>query len=115
VCGHTFSGCDVCDTCCHSWLKPVDICNGCVQDECTSGRHPGCCVSFECDATSGQCNRAFRATGAFLNRSACEEGCQVPAVACTGSSSNLDQADCFNWISTVRSSPYFAKANPPAC
>jgi hypothetical protein len=39
----------------------------------------------------------------------------VPAIACTGSSSNLDQADCFNWVSTVRSSAYFAKANPPAC
>jgi hypothetical protein len=39
----------------------------------------------------------------------------VPAVACTGSSSNLDQADCSNWISTVRSSAYFAKANPPVC
>jgi hypothetical protein len=37
----------------------------------------------------------------------------VPAVVCTGSSSNLVHADCFNWISTVRSSPYFAKANPP--
>jgi Leucine-rich repeat (LRR) protein len=51
----------------------------------------------------------------MVNRSACEEGCQVPAVACTGSSSNLVHADCFNWISTVRSSSYFAKANPPAC
>jgi hypothetical protein len=39
----------------------------------------------------------------------------VPAAICTGSSSNLDQADCFNWISTVRSSAYFAKANPPVC
>jgi Leucine-rich repeat (LRR) protein len=39
----------------------------------------------------------------------------VPAVICTGSSSNLDKTDCFNWISTVRSSAYFAKANPPAC
>jgi hypothetical protein len=73
VCGHTFSGCDVCDTCCHIWLKPVDICDGCVQDECTSGRHPDCCVSFECDATSGQCKRAFSTTGAYPNRSACEK------------------------------------------
>jgi hypothetical protein len=39
----------------------------------------------------------------------------VPAAICTGSSSNLDHADCFNWILTVRSSAYFAKANPPAC
>jgi Leucine-rich repeat (LRR) protein len=39
----------------------------------------------------------------------------VPAVVCTGSSSDLDQADCSNWISTVRSSAYFTKANPPAC
>jgi hypothetical protein len=114
VCGHTFSGCDVCDTCCHSWLKPIAICDGCVQDECTSGRHPDCCVSFDCDATNGQCKRAFRATGAYPNRSACEEGWQVPAVVCTGSSSNLTQADCSNWVSTVRSSAYFAKASPPA-
>ena len=42
---------------CKSWLKPVDICDGCVRDECTSGRQPGCCVSFECDATNGQCIR----------------------------------------------------------
>jgi hypothetical protein len=39
----------------------------------------------------------------------------VPAVVCTGSSSNLDQADCANWVAAVRSSAYFAKANPPAC
>ena len=96
-------------------MKPIDICDGCVQDECTSGRHPDCCASFDCDAANGQCKRAFRATGAFPNRSACEEGCQVPAVVCTGSSSNLDQADCANWVAAVRSSAYFAKANPPAC
>ena len=69
VCGHTFSGCDVCNTCCHSWLNTSDSCDGCVQDECTSGRGPDCCVSFYCDATNGQCKRAFRATGAYPNRS----------------------------------------------
>jgi hypothetical protein len=67
----------VCDTCCHSWLKPIDICDGCVQDECASGCHPDCCVSFECDATSGQCKRAFSTTGAYPNRSACEETCKA--------------------------------------
>jgi hypothetical protein len=39
----------------------------------------------------------------------------VPAVVCIGSSSNLDPVDCANWATTVRSSSYFAKANPPAC
>jgi hypothetical protein len=39
----------------------------------------------------------------------------VPAVVCTGSSADLDQADCSNWVSIVRSSPYFAKATSPAC
>jgi hypothetical protein len=115
LCGHTFSGCDVCDTCCHSWLKPVGICDGCVEDECTSGRQPDCCVSFECDVPNGQCKRAFSTTGLYPNRSACEEACQVPAVVCTGNSSDLAHADCFNWVSIVRSSAYFAKATPPAC
>jgi Leucine-rich repeat (LRR) protein len=39
----------------------------------------------------------------------------VPAVVCTGTSSNLAQSDCSNWALTVRSSVYFAKASPPAC
>jgi hypothetical protein len=99
VCGHTFSGCDVCDTCCHSWLKPVDICDGCVQDECTSGRHPDCCVSFDCDIANGQCKRAFRATGAYPNSSACEKACSAPASVCTGSSADLASADCNAWRS----------------
>jgi hypothetical protein len=100
VCNHTFTGCDVCDTCCEPWLKSVDSCDGCVQDECASGRHLDCCVSFYCDLPNGQCKRAFSTTGAYPNRSTCEAGCQVPAVICTGSSSDLDQADCSNWVST---------------
>jgi hypothetical protein len=78
VCGHTFSGCDVCDTCCHLWLKPIGLCDGCVQDECTSGRHLDCCVSFDCDATNGQCKRAYRSTGAYQNLSSCERACKPP-------------------------------------
>jgi hypothetical protein len=73
VCGHTFTGCDVCDTCCKSWLKPVDSCNACVKDECASGRHPDCCVSFEC--VNGQCQRAYLATGVYPNMTACEKAC----------------------------------------
>jgi hypothetical protein len=76
VCNHTFTGCDVCDTCCHPWLKPVDICNGCVEDECTSGRHPDCCVSFEC--LNGQCQRAYLATGSYPTMAACEKVCKAP-------------------------------------
>jgi hypothetical protein len=108
VCNHTFAGCDVCDTCCHSWLKPVDICDGCVQDECTSGRHPDCCVSFEC-GTNGRCTRAFRATGAYPTLAACEEACKAPSIVCTGSSANLSTADCSAWLTTIRASPYFAQ------
>jgi hypothetical protein len=99
ACNHTFTGCDVCDTCCKSWLKPVDICDGCVKDECTSGRHPDCCVSFRCDALTGQCIRAFRATGAYPNMSACEKACSAPSGVCTGSSVDLVSNDCNAWRS----------------
>jgi hypothetical protein len=78
-------------------LNTSDSCDGCVQDECTSGRHPDCCVSFECDEWHGQCKRAFSTTGAYPNRSSCEKVCQVPAVVCTGSSSDLAHADCSAW------------------
>jgi hypothetical protein len=78
-------------------LKPVDICDGCVQDECTSGRHPDCCVSFECDVPNGQCKRAFSTTGAYPNRSACVRACEAPPKACTGSSKNLTSGDCIAW------------------
>jgi hypothetical protein len=115
VCNHSFTGCDVCDTCCKSWLKPVDICNGCVSDECTSGRHLDCCVSFGCDVTNGQCKRAFRSTGAYPNISECEKSCKAPVPICIGSSANLTSSDCVAWVTAVRSSPYFAQANPPAC
>jgi hypothetical protein len=99
ACNHTFTGCDICDTCCKSWLKPVDICDGCVKDECTSGRHPDCCVSFRCDALTGQCIRAFRATGAYPNMSACEKACSAPSGVCTGSSVDLVSNDCNAWRS----------------
>jgi Leucine-rich repeat (LRR) protein len=36
-------------------------------------------------------------------------------VTCVGASAELDGNDCAAWVTTVRSSPYFAKANPPAC
>jgi hypothetical protein len=85
----------VCDTCCHSWLKPIDICDGCVQDECASGRGPpDCCVSFEC--VDGQCQRAYRATGTYPNMSACMMACEAPSV-CTGSSVNLTSGNCIAW------------------
>jgi hypothetical protein len=73
VCGHKYTICDVCTTCCHEWLKPQSICDGCVADECTSGRDPDCCVSFQC--VDGKCQRAFRATGNYPSLIACEETC----------------------------------------
>jgi hypothetical protein len=36
-------------------------------------------------------------------------------VTCVGASIELNGEDCSNWVFTVRSSPYFAKAAPPAC
>jgi hypothetical protein len=73
ICGHKYTVCDVCDTCCHVWLKPQSICDGCVADECTSGRHPDCCVSFEC--VNSKCQRAFRATGKYPSIDACKVAC----------------------------------------
>jgi hypothetical protein len=73
ICGHKYTVCDVCDTCCHVWLKPQSICDGCVADECTSGRHPDCCVSFLC--VDGKCQRAFRATGKYPSLLDCESSC----------------------------------------
>jgi hypothetical protein len=73
VCGHKYTICDVCSTCCHEWLKPQSICDGCVAEECTSGRNPDCCVSFEC--ADGKCQRAFRATGSYPSLVACEVAC----------------------------------------
>ena len=92
---------------CKPWLKPVDICNGCVRDECTSGRQPDCCVSFLCDATNGQCIRAFRATGAYTNISACAMECEASPSACTGSSANLTSGDCHAWQHFSRD-PHFS-------
>jgi hypothetical protein len=34
---------------------------------------------------------------------------------CTGSSANITSSDCAAWVTTVRSSPYFATGTPPAC
>jgi hypothetical protein len=73
VCGHKYSTCDVCAACCHPWLKPQNICDGCVADECTSGRQPDCCVSFEC--VGGKCQRAFRAEGKYPSSVACKAAC----------------------------------------
>jgi hypothetical protein len=44
-----------------------------VADECTSGRHPDCCVNFEC--VDGKCERAFRATGNYPSPLACDMAC----------------------------------------
>jgi hypothetical protein len=73
ICGHKYTICDVCDTCCHEWLKPQNICDACVVDECTSGRNPDCCVSFEC--VNSKCQRAFRATGKYPSIDACKAAC----------------------------------------
>jgi hypothetical protein len=73
ICAHKFAGCDVCNTCCHPWLKSQSSCDGCVADECTSGRDPDCCVSFQC--VDGKCQRAFRATGEYPSSLACEVAC----------------------------------------
>jgi hypothetical protein len=74
ICGHKYTTCDVCSTCCHEWLKPQEICDGCVADECASGRNPDCCVSFQC--FNGKCQRAFRATGEYPTLVACESAVQ---------------------------------------
>jgi hypothetical protein len=79
ICGHKYTICDVCDTCCHEWIKPQNICDACVADECTSGRNPDCCVSFECEG--GKCQRAFRATGTYQSLLACEVACGGSEVA----------------------------------
>jgi hypothetical protein len=44
-----------------------------VANECTSGRDPDCCVSFQC--VDGKCQRAFRATGKYASSLACEVAC----------------------------------------
>jgi hypothetical protein len=70
-CAHKFTGCDVCDTCCHPWLDTDEICSGCVADECK--RHRECCVSYEC--FNGHCKRAFGSTGAYTSFTACAKAC----------------------------------------
>ena len=65
---------------CEIWLKPVDTCNACVEDECSSGRHLDCCVSFQC--CNGKCQRAYESTGKYPNMSACEEDCGHASYNC---------------------------------
>jgi hypothetical protein len=47
----------------------------------------------------------------------CLEHCRPSTsnATCVGASVDLNGIDCANWAFTVRSSPYFARANPPAC
>jgi predicted outer membrane repeat protein len=42
VCSHTFKGCNVCPTCCKSYIKNDKDCAGCEESECKNG-HPECC------------------------------------------------------------------------
>jgi hypothetical protein len=66
-CGHTFTGCNVCDSCCN-WGGKTN-CPGCLQ------ANKGC-VSYECSDEGETCQPVEGDSGKYANPSECEAACK---------------------------------------
>ena len=80
-CGHTFTGCNVCDSCCN-WGGKAD-CPGCLQ--ANTG-----CVSYECSDDGAACKPVKGDSGTYATQAACDANCK-PAPRCTGRSATLQR------------------------
>ena len=87
-CGHTFTGCNVCDSCCN-WGGKTN-CPGCLQ------ANKGC-VSYECSDEGETCQPVEGDSGTYTTQAACDANCTPPPTPCTGNSSGLNAVSCAAW------------------
>jgi hypothetical protein len=106
-CGHTFTGCNVCDSCCN-WGGKAN-CPGCLQ------ANKGC-VSYECSDSGETCQPVEGDSGTYTTQAACDANCKAPprkhecnpssAQGCTNCSPCCkffiaDGADCDSCVNNI--------------
>jgi hypothetical protein len=88
-CGHTFTGCNVCDGCCNWGGK--SNCPACLQAK--KG-----CVSYECSDEGKTCQPVEGDSGTYTTQAACDAHCVPPPTpafpACNAT--NYYEYSCFD-------------------